>query len=470
MKSLYIKFTVYTICIMILSGIIAFILSNVYYQQYLKPQNDLKNAGIGKEMAGFIEEHPEVGIDEYLKHAASAGYKFYLVDGKTDEGKFFGAPYRDKKLDPSAVRKVLGGDTYHGMREFPDKTFVTGFFANELSNTIGVPLDHDGKRYALFLRPDIKLLFNEMHLLFGWLLILSLCLSILFVIIGTRFLIKPISKLTEATHSLARGNYEVEVDRGRRDEIGQLASSFHWMSTQLGQLDEVRKEFISNVSHDIQSPLSNIKGYTNLLGSEHLSAEEKNQYISIMNGEIDRLSNLTRQLLLLASLDRNDDVLKKETFNVSEQLKERISQYQWVISEKGIMLGYSLPDQEISGDPVLLGTVWDNLLSNAIKYNLPNGTIDVSVESRGGIVSILFKDTGIGLSEGEKERVFDRFYRADTSRTKTVEGTGLGLSIVSTIIHLHGGTIHLDSKKGKGSTFTVNLPLKQKIVSHSING
>jgi signal transduction histidine kinase len=459
MKSLYVKFTVYTICIMILSGITAFVVSNVYYQEYLKPQNDQKNTEIGKEMAGFIENHPGVGVEEYLKHAASAGYQFYLFNGKTAEGTFFGASFRDKNLDPSAVDRVLDGDIYHGMRNFPDKTFVTGFFANELSNTIGVPLKHQRTKYALFLRPDIKLLFNEMHLLFGWLLALTLLLSILFVVLGTRFLIKPISKLTEATRSLARGNYEVEVERGRKDEIGQLAASFHWMSTQLGQLDEVRKEFISNVSHDIQSPLSNIKGYTNLLGSERLSAEDKSKYISIMNGEIDRLSNLTRQLLLLASLDRNEDVLKKETFNVSSQLKERISQHQWIISEKGIMLGYSLPDQEVKGDPVLLGTVWDNLLSNAIKYNQPQGTIDVRVEAGAGFVSIFFKDTGIGLSEKEKERVFDRFYRVDTSRTKSVEGTGLGLSIALTIIQLHEGTIHLDSMPGKGSTFTVILPV-----------
>ncbi|WP_175987660.1 cell wall metabolism sensor histidine kinase WalK [Bacillus sp. Marseille-Q1617] len=460
MKSLYVKFTVYTIGIMLLSGIIAFILSNLYYQQYLKPQNDQKNTRIGQEMAGFIEDHPEMGMHEYLEHVSSAGYQFYLVDGESEEGTFFGAPFRDKGLDRSALDTVMKGEVYHGIQDFPSKTFVTGFFANELSNTIGVPVNHDGKRYALFIRPDIKLLFNEMHLLFGWLLALTLFFSIVLIIIGTRYLIRPISKLTKATHSLAQGDYNVEVDRSRRDELGQLADSFQRMSKQLEQLDEIRKEFISNISHDIQSPLSNIKGYSNLLKSEDLSSDEKAQYISIMNGEIDRLSNLTKQLLLLASLDRNDDVLKVDTFNVSEQLKAIIGQYQWKISQKGIMLTYSLSDHEIKGDRVLLNTVWDNLLSNAIKYNRPHGTIDVTVEKHGGMVSVVFRDTGIGISEKESDRVFDRFYRADTSRTRTIEGTGLGLSIVSTIVNLHGGRVQLDSKPGKGTEFTVELPVK----------
>ncbi|QGQ48255.1 sensor histidine kinase [Metabacillus sediminilitoris] len=458
MKSLYVKFVAITIGIMIFSSIFAFLISNTYYQQKLKPYNDQKITKIAQSIAMFTDEHPHMNLKEYLEHISAIGYQIYLVDNAGEES-FFGAAFRDKSLSVSMKEYVLNGNTYHGILHFPQKTFVTGFFANELKNTIGVPLTYNGKNYALFLRPDIKLLFNEMHFLFGWLLAFTIILSIVMVVFSTKYLVKPISKLTTATKSLSNGDFNVELDITRHDELGELSHSFLRMARKLEQMDDIRKEFISNISHDIQSPLSNIKGYTNLLENESISLEERGQYVSIINDEIRRLSTLTKQLLLLASLDRNDDMMKKKPFNVGQQIKELIRNYQWLLSEKGIMLSYSLPDTEMIGDPSLLNTVWDNLLTNAIKYNKPDGTIEILLEVKGESIVVTFKDTGIGLNHTEIERIFDRFYRADTARTRTIEGTGLGLSIVWTIIKLHDGHINVNSKEKEGTTFIVELPV-----------
>jgi signal transduction histidine kinase len=458
MRSLYVKFVVMTIGIMILSGILAFLLSNTYYQQKLKPDNDRKNTTIALNIAEFAEGHPDIDLEEYLENLSAVGYQLYLVED-SGEGTFFGAPFKNKTLSGSVKARVVNGQVYHGILQFPRKTFVTGFFANELQNSIGVPLEHNGDRYALFLRPDIKLLFNEMHFLFAWLLVLTILLSILLVLFSTHYLVKPISKLTTATKSLSNGDYHVEVDDDRRDELGELSHSFLRMARKLEQADEMRKEFISNISHDIQSPLSNIKGYTNLLENESLDPEEKKGYVSVINSEIDRLSTLTKQLLLLASLDRNEERLKKESFNIGKQIKEVIRNYQWQVSEKGIMLGYSLPDTEISGDPSLLHTVWENLLTNAIKYNKPDGSIEIQIEEREESIFVTFEDTGIGMNEIEKERIFERFYRVDTARSRSVEGTGLGLSIVATIVKLHGGQMLVKSTENEGTAFVVELPI-----------
>ncbi|MFE8699750.1 sensor histidine kinase [Cytobacillus sp. FJAT-54145] len=462
MKSLYVKFVATTIGIMILSGIVAFLISNTYYQQKLKPYNDQKNTKIALDITAFVVEHPYLDLNAYLENLSSVGYQIYLVD-HTGRESYFGAPFRDKTLFATTIEKVLNGDIYHGILHFPQETFVTGFFANELKNTIGVPFKHNGTDYALFIRPDIKLLFNEMHILFGRLLAFMIVLSIVMVIISTKYLVKPISKLTDATKSLSTGNFNVELDIDRRDEIGELSKSFLQMSRKLEQLDEMRKEFISNISHDIQSPLSNIKGYTNLLEKETLGYKEKTHYISVINGEINRLSTLTKQLLLLASLDRNEDLMKKKSFNVAQQIKELILNYQWIINEKGIMIGYSLPDIEINGDPSLLNTVWDNLLTNAIKYNKSDGRIEISLEERGESILVTFEDTGIGLDQSEIGRIFDRFYRGDISRTRSVEGTGLGLSIVATIVKLHDGHISVRSKEKEGTTFVVQLPIGSNV-------
>ncbi|MBM7648225.1 signal transduction histidine kinase [Bacillus ectoiniformans] len=458
MKTLYVKFVVITIGIMVLSSILGFLLANTYYQQKLKPDNDQKNTEIAKSIAAFTEDHPQMNLNEYLENISSMGYQIYLVDHAGEES-FYGAEFRDKSLSAATKENVLNGQTYHGILQFPQETFVTGFFANELKNTIGLPLVHDEKKYALFLRPDIKLLFNEMHLLFGWLLALTISLSIIMVIFSAKYLIKPISKLTIATRSLANGDFNVELDHSRQDELGELSHSFLRMANRLEQIDDIRKEFISNISHDIQSPLSNIKGYTNLLEKESMSKEEKSRYISIIHDEIGRLSTLTKQLLLLASLDRNENIVKKSTFNISQQIKELIRNYQWIVGEKGIMLSYTLPDTEMTGDASLLYAAWDNLLTNAIKYNRPNGSIEISLEEKGESIAVIFKDSGIGLNQTEIERVFDRFYRADTARVRTIEGTGLGLSIVWTIVQLHDGHIYVQSAENEGTTFTVELPV-----------
>ncbi|MGP1907676.1 sensor histidine kinase [Metabacillus sp. JX24] len=458
MKSLYVKFVVITIGIMIFSGIFAFLISNTYYQQKLKPYNDQKNTKIALDIAEFAENHPEINLKDYLNNISSTGYQIFLVDNSGNES-YFGAPFRENTLSNSAKEQVLNGDIFHGILNFPQETFVTGFFANELKNTIGVPLAHNKEKYALFLRPDIKLLFNEMHFLFAWLLALMIIISIVMVLFTAKYLVNPISKLTTATKSLSNGYFNVELDITRHDELGELSRSFLRMARKLEQMDDMRKEFISNISHDIQSPLSNIKGYTNLLESESISPEEKSHYISIINGEIKRLSTLTKQLLLLASLDRDEDIMKRKPFNVGEQMKELVRSYQWQMGEKGITLGFTLPNVEIVGDPSLLNTVWDNLLTNAIKYNKSNGSIEILIEEKEKSVLVTFEDTGIGLNDEEKEKIFDRFYRADTARTHSVEGTGLGLSIVAAIVKLHGGLIHVKSMENEGTIFAVELPL-----------
>lgn len=458
MKSLYVKFVVMTIGIMISSGILAFFISNGYYQIKLKPFNDEKNTTIALDIATFLEEHPNIDLEAYLNNVASVGYQFYLVD-EEKVGSYYGEDFREQYLETSIIDTVLNGEIYHGIEEFPQQTFVTGFFANELANTIGVPITHNGTSYAMFIRPNIDLLFNEMHSLFAWILALTIVFSILLVLVSTKYLVKPITKLTKATKRLANGDFQVNLGTKRKDELGVLAQSFERMSYQLEQLDDMKNEFISNISHDIQSPLSNLKGYTNLLKKEDLEEQEKIEYIGVMDSEITRLSTLTKQLLLLASLDRKEAIVNMRTFDVADQLKGVIKSYQWMLDEKGIMISYSLPSTKIYGDPALLHTVWDNLLSNAIKYNYLNGSIDISLWIEEGSMLIQVQDSGIGLNEKELNRIFDRFYRADLARTRTMEGTGLGLSIVRTIIALHNGDISVSSKEKEGTTFVISLPI-----------
>lgn len=296
-----------------------------------------------------------------------------------------------------------------------------------------------------------------MHMMFAWLLIGILLLSILFVFISTKYIVKPIRKLNEATTVIANGAYSIELPTNRKDEIGSLTQSFMKMTKKLEAANEMRKEFITNISHDIQSPLSNIKGYLHLFKEKKRTDEEMNQ-MTMMEEEVTRLSDLTNQLLLLSSIDYRKDMVNIVSFNMSEQLKLVIKQYQWHLEDKGMMLSYSLPDCMIEGDPSLLYSVWENLLTNSIKYGKENGDISIILKEEGGWIKVQIQDNGIGMNQEEMKKVFNRFYRSDLSRNRSIAGSGLGLSIVYSIVDLHQGEVRVESEEGEGTIFTIMLP------------
>ncbi|MBF0705816.1 HAMP domain-containing histidine kinase [Alkalihalobacillus hwajinpoensis] len=455
MKSLYSKFLLTTLFIMIISSLIGFLFANTLYQTNLKPENDTKNTEIATRIAEYAES--QESLERFLEHTSSTGYQLFLVNGQ-GEKRFFGGTFNEENLSHEEVKKVLNGDIYHGMKEFPKATFVTGFFANELKNSVGVPLSYNGNQYALFMRPNIKLLFNEIHILLGWMAVATVILSLIAVLIWAVMIIHPIRKLSHATNIVGEEGFNVQLDIHRKDEIGQLTQNFNEMISRLGKLDKLRKSFVSNVSHDIQTPLLNIQGYSRLLENDALTEKEKRSYLNVIQDETKRMSILTKQLLTLSSLDPKENTLSKERVELSGQFSSLLQRYYWLINEENLSLTYSLDDVTVKGNADLLYTVWENLLTNAIKYNKPGGAIQISLENAHEQIEITFRDTGIGLGQSEKEQIFDRFYRADLARTRTKQGTGLGLSIVKQIVELHGGHINVDSQKNKGTTFKVVLP------------
>lgn len=457
MKSLYGKFLSFTIGIMMTSVLIAFLAVNTYYHHQLKGENDAKNMEIAENIASYIGTTEGVHLESYLETLSAAGYKLVLVNEER-EVKRFGAPFRDENLPQSAIDQVLSGKPFHGMRDLKAETFMTGFFSDQSANTVGVPFQYEGATYALFLRPDIKLLFTEVHFLLGGMVIVMAVVSLLSMLIVAKKLIEPITKLTEATKMVGEEQFSGAVEINRRDEIGQLAQSFQRMTERLGENDRIRKEFISDVSHDFQTPLLNIKGYAELLMDEELPVGERLNYAKVIQSETERLSSLTKQLLLLTSLDQLTSPLKMKIFRLDEQMKEVIRKSRWLLEEKEISLSMDIDVVEYQGDPAFLEKVWENLISNALKYTGDGGTVDIELSDGQDAIRVSVRDTGIGMKQKDVERIFDRFYRVDQSRTQEVGGTGLGLSIVQKVVKLHGGEIEVRSEEGVGTTFLVMLP------------
>ena len=457
MRSLYGKFLSFTTGIMLTSAVVAFLVVNTYYHQQLKGQNDAKNMNIALTMAEYIETEEPADLAGYFSTQATSGYKLFVVNDSR-QATLYGAPFRLENLRPASVDKVLNGQLYHGMRDLKTETFMTGFFSDELANTVGVPFTYNGETYALFMRPDIKLLFTEVHYLLGGMVVVMAIVSLLSMLIVAKKLIEPITKLTAAAKKVGEEKFTGSLDITRRDEIGQLAQSFQRMTEKLSENDRMRKEFISDVSHDFQSPLLNIKGYANLLMDSGLPEQERQNYAKVIQSETERLSSLTKQLLLLTSLDQLESPLKPIKFRLDEQLKEVIRKQRWLLEEKEMSLVMELDEVAVTGDPAFLEKVWENLLSNALKYTEVGGEIDIRMTEGKEEVKVAIQDNGAGIAEQHLSRLFDRFYRVDHSRTQQVEGTGLGLSIVHQVVKLHGGQVQIDSKEGVGTTFTIILP------------
>lgn len=455
-RSLYSKFLVLTLGIMLMSAMLAFLVVNTFYHQELKAKNDEKNTEVAEAIANYMEANPTLTIAEFLQKEAALGYKIVFADAQHNL-QFFGDDFREDNLSEAAIDKVLKGDIYHGMREFPKETFVTGFFSDETANTVGVSVTIDDDNYALFIRPNIKLLFTEVHYLLGGMFLSMAIISLIAMVFVARKLVQPLTELTKATKKIGQEQFSVELPTGRGDEIGELATSFEKMAAQLKQSDKMKKQFISDVSHDFQTPLQNIQGYAHLLQETDLHETERQNYAEIIQSETERLSGLTKQLLLLTSLDTLTDDVAMKKFSLQEQIKETIQKHQWQLMEKNITLTADIEEVEMLGHPAFAEKIWENLLSNALKYTESDGMIDISLKETKEAIIFTIKDSGIGIDAPHIPHLFERFYRADSARHAEIEGTGLGLSIVEQVVSLHGGSIDVVSKLGKGTTFTVTF-------------
>lgn len=461
MKSLYFRMCIAFTVVITISCMLSFLASNAYYQWNIKPQNDTKLTGMANEMRTFIEEHQN-GVVDYLNSVGKLGYKIYMVDENGNE-QFYGHHFRNYNLSKEIITNVLAGKTYHGVGNYSKNALITGFFDNELVNSIGVPVTINTQSYAMFIRPDAQVQFGELRIFFAMLLGLAVLFSLLFVMIITLHIVRPITRLSKATQDIAKGRFNVKVETRRQDEIGQLAHQFNRMSQELGRSDKAKQEFVANVSHEIESPLTSIQGFAHTLKDSTLPSEQQQHYLSIIEDESIRLSMLSKQLLTLSSLDHAGEALRVESYDLRSQLRAVIQVLEWKLTQKELAIKLSVPDLYIQGDQELLYQVWMNLISNAIKYTQHGGEISVSATLENEKYMINVKDNGQGIGSEHLAHIFDRFYKVDQVRSRAREGTvdnstGLGLAIVQKIVHLHQGTVEVLSKEGEGTTFVVTLP------------
>lgn len=349
-----------------------------------------------------------------------------------------------------------------------DSFAVTGNFYGLFENetlSVGIPLVSSNRPVGYIILhsslSDVSQICSNILKFIYLAFLLVLLLSLLALYHFTRKILNPLAQINLAALDYSNGNFDTELAVEDKNEIGQLADSLNNMAGELQKMEEYRKNFIANVSHDFRSPLTSIKGYLEAIQDGTIPPERQGHYIDVVLNETKRLTKLTSGLLTLNDINSQTLILKKTIFNINEMILNIIESFEGIADKKKLRILPDLPESDlyVYADREKIYQVIYNLVDNAIKFSHPESQIFITALTvNENKVSISVKDNGDGIRTEHQKHIWERFYKADTSRGKDKSGTGLGLSIVKEIMKAHDETITLESEEGHGSNFTFTLP------------
>lgn len=416
----------------------------------------------GEEVAGLVSGliQREVGLAEVMAQirlvSAVTGAQVWIVDRRgfvIEETRLRAGPMR---VQGPELQRVLTGQRVVAVGEFaefdiPVLTVAVPVLSGE--QTIGAVLLHSpvgGIRQAV--SALLRLVWVSGAVGIGLAMALAYVLS--------RRIVGPLRTMAMMSEQLSAGDFSLRVPESAGGEIGMLAHSFNDMAMRLDLLERTRREFIATISHELKSPLTSIRGFVQAIIDGTIDLSQRERYLALAFQEIERLKRLIDELLLLASLEAGNPDLEFARVDLAElvgDVSELQSPAAHAAGVRVVAGGTGRP--VVSGDGDRLKQVLLNLVDNAIRFSPSGGEVSVrwSVADSWAVVRV--SDQGPGIPPEELPRVWDRFYKADHARTRSGAGSGLGLSIARSLVRAHGGDVTVNSERGKGSTFTLRLPL-----------
>ena len=297
---------------------------------------------------------------------------------------------------------------------------------------------------------------NIVYLTLAILLVISF-IALLFV---GYIIYHPMKKITKAASEYAAGNLDYQVELDTEDEFGRLANSMNFMAKELNEMETYEKKFIANISHDFRSPLTSIKGYVEAMMDGTIPIEFQEKYFNIVLFETDRLKKLTEELLVLNSFGSKRGMLEITTFDINAIIKTTAASFEGRCRDRKISIDLLFESwhEPVKADMSKIQQVLYNLIDNAIKFSNDNSTIEVETTVKHEKVFVSVKDHGSGIPKEHQKKIWERFYKSDSSRGKDKRGTGLGLAIVKEIIQTHNEHINVISTEGVGTEFIFSLP------------
>ena len=319
--------------------------------------------------------------------------------------------------------------------------------------------------YVLLLKPE-RVAFRALSAKYSGMVIFSssvaVGLSFIAAYLVSYRIVMPLKKISEATRQYAKGNFSVRINASDTfSEIRDLADSVNSMAEDLSIIEESRSNFVSNVSHELKTPMTIISGFIDGILDGTIDPSERDKYLTIVSDETKRLSRLVVDMLNMSKIEAGKLTLNYSTVELSSLLLREFLMFEAQLSEKNITVNGldALPRAAISADEGLINQVFFNIIDNAVKFTQENGTVTVSLLAAKKTVTVTIRNTGKGIPEEERSRIFERFYKVDKSRGMDSRSFGVGLSIAKSIVDLHNGSISINSEENEYTEFVVVLPV-----------
>ncbi|WP_028595299.1 sensor histidine kinase [Paenibacillus assamensis] len=448
-RSLYPR-VVLTFLVSVIGGtIIAFLVATWAFEDELNDNLQVTLDDFGQDIVRIYEAFPLQDADSFVSGMKQLNSYYLRMYNELGHLQIYGAidGHEPLHVTNEQIKKVLDGE-------------VVRVKTNGINPILlGLPVKTEVGTKAMFLERRSPSSTSFLRIWTYHFMIYSLVGGSLVILVSAIFVVRPIKKLTQATRRIAGGDFNVKLNIKQQGELGTLARSFEEMMHNLQQLEQMRREFVTNVSHEVQSPLTSISGYAVALKQVHLTDHERSRYLDIIIAEAARMSNMSDSLLKLSMLESQSQPLQMTTFNLDEQMRRAIIAIQPQWTARSIRFELDLESVRLVADPDLLNQVWTNIIGNSIKFSKDGGAISISIKQDSKVVIIQITDTGIGIPLEDQKRIFDRFFKADRSHSRKYEGSGLGLAIVKQIVSLHQGDLRVESEPGQGTTVIVTLPL-----------
>lgn len=485
-SSLYWKIGITFLVILLFLSVVYLYISMFTAEMYFQEANQRLNAAIAPHIASendaFIDGKANEQILKNVFHDVmiiNPSIEVYLLD---TEGKIltFYAPDKKIKLDHIPLKYVnefikTGGEEFV-LGVDPKNPDAEKVFS-------AAPVYDKGKLmgyiYVILASEEYE---SNMHFLFGSYILrlgmrsmgITLAAAVIITLIALWFIIANIKRILKVIREFKNGNLSARIKKKRNDELGEFADSFNEMADTIVQnmediktMDNLRRDLVANVSHDLRTPLATIQGYleTILIKADSLSEEEKKNYLQTILKSTERLKKLVDELFELSKLEAREKRPKPESFSIAELVQD-VHQKNLIIAEsKKIDLKTNFPfDLPIAyADIGMMERVIQNLLENALKFTPEGGRVEIKLKEERDNIIVSIQDSGEGINPSELPHIFDRYNRGRRTGLKSNEGLGLGLAIVKKILEVHNIEIKVESEEGKGTTFSFKVPIYKAV-------
>ncbi len=464
-KSIFSQLFFYTMLAIVFSFLVMGMLMYGLLGNYLTAHEEDDLVYVAESLANFTvnlaQRNPNYAKENYQMSidALSRSSESFIAVVNSD-GTLIASTtgYSPVNLQPEFYAGVMHGQNFRHIG-------TLGGIFNTTALTVGVPIRYGdevilGGIFVSLPLPEIhQMRSGVLHI---FLLSVSLVFLVALVIIYTMSarITRPLKTLNNASKAIANGHFERRVALTEQNEIGELGDSFNKMADSIENLEDMRRSFIANVSHDLRTPMTTITGFVGGILDGTIPPEEQNRYLSIVLDETKRLSRLVTDLLDLSKMEQGAFSLEMRELDINELIRLAVIKLEKRITEKNIHLTihFESENQRVLADKDSIQRVLTNLLDNALKFTEENGFMDI----RTGMtdknkVFVSIQNSGIGIEKDDLKYVFDRFYKSDKSRSLNKNGTGLGLYIVKNIIKAHGETVWAESEPGSFTRFNFTL-------------